>query len=98
MKPLLSFDIETIPDAYGIRQLYGLPENLSDKIKIATLGEPTVGEDIVIAKFFDIIEQETPQLISWNGGGFDLPVLHYRGLIHGVTAAKYWAMEIGRAS
>ena len=22
-----------------------------------------------------------PQLVSWNGGGFDLPVLHYRGLI-----------------
>ncbi|NCW98292.1 MAG: 3'-5' exonuclease, partial [Betaproteobacteria bacterium] len=24
------------------------------------------------------------------GSGFDLPVLHYRALIHGVTAARYW--------
>ena len=32
----------------------------------------------------------TPQLVSWNGSGFDLPVLHYRALIHGVTAARYW--------
>jgi hypothetical protein len=31
-----------------------------------------------------------PQLVSWNGGGFDLPVLHYRALNHGVVANKYW--------
>jgi hypothetical protein len=31
-----------------------------------------------------------PQLVSWNGGGFDLPVLNHRALIHGVTAAKFW--------
>ncbi|HEY7985600.1 MAG TPA: 3'-5' exonuclease, partial [Methylophilaceae bacterium] len=30
--------------------------------------------------------------VSWNGGGFDLPVLHYRGLIHGVKAPRYWDM------
>jgi 3'-5' exonuclease len=30
--------------------------------------------------------------VSWNGGGFDLPVLHYRGLRHGLEANKYWDM------
>ena len=25
-----------------------------------------------------------------NGGGFDLPVLHYRALLHGVSAPRYW--------
>jgi len=30
--------------------------------------------------------------VSWNGGGFDLPVLHYRALRHGVVAPKYWDM------
>ena len=29
-------------------------------------------------------------MVSWNGAGFDLPVLHYRSLLHGVTAARYW--------
>jgi predicted PolB exonuclease-like 3'-5' exonuclease len=33
--------------------------------------------------------------VSWNGGGFDLPVLHYRGLIHGVAAPRYWDMGEG---
>jgi predicted PolB exonuclease-like 3'-5' exonuclease len=28
--------------------------------------------------------------VSWNGGGFDLPVMHYRGLIHHVKAPRYW--------
>ncbi len=28
--------------------------------------------------------------MSWNGGGFDLPVLTHRALIHGVVAEKFW--------
>ncbi len=47
-------------------------------------------EGKVIQSFFNTIEKHVPQLVSWNGGGFDLPVLHYRGLRHGVTACKYW--------
>jgi 3'-5' exonuclease len=31
-----------------------------------------------------------PQIVSWNGRGFDLPVLVSRGLIHGVSAACFW--------
>lgn len=49
-------------------------------------------ESTIIQTFFDKIEKHQPQLVSWNGGGFDLPVLHYRGLKHGVVADKYWDM------
>jgi hypothetical protein len=49
-------------------------------------------EGKVIQTFFNALEKHTPQLVSWNGGGFDLPVLHYRGLKHGVVADKYWDM------
>jgi 3'-5' exonuclease len=49
-------------------------------------------EGVIIQTFFDKIEKHQPQLVSWNGGGFDLPVLHYRGLKHGVVADKYWDM------
>ena len=28
--------------------------------------------------------------MSWNGCGFDLPVIHYRALLHGVPAPRYW--------
>lgn len=47
-------------------------------------------EGKVVQTFFNVIEKHTPQLVSWNGSGFDLPVLHYRGLRHGVEAGKYW--------
>ncbi len=46
----------------------------------------------VVQTFFNAIEKHSPQLVSWNGSGFDLPVLHYRGLQHGVVADKYWDM------
>lgn len=47
-------------------------------------------EGRVVQAFFSAVDRQVPQLVSWNGGGFDLPVLHYRGLQHGVVADKYW--------
>jgi predicted PolB exonuclease-like 3'-5' exonuclease len=44
----------------------------------------------IVQQFFNTVEKRVPQLVSWNGGGFDLPVLHYRALMHGVVAGKYW--------
>ncbi len=61
-----------------------------DSFRVWSLGEPDDGEGVLIQRFFDGIEKFTPQIVSWNGGGFDLPVLHYRGLMHGVRAARYW--------
>ena len=44
----------------------------------------------IIQRFYEGIEKFVPQLVSWNGGGFDLPVLNYRGLMHGVSAPMFW--------
>jgi predicted PolB exonuclease-like 3'-5' exonuclease len=57
-----------------------------------TLGSAEDDEGALIKRFFDGIEKYTPQLVSWNGGGFDLPVLHYRAMIYGVQAPRYWDM------
>jgi len=61
-----------------------------DNFRVWSLGEMDEDEGSLIQRFFDGIEKYTPQIVSWNGGGFDLPVLHYRGLIHGVQAPRYW--------
>ena len=58
--------------------------------RVWSLGSPEDGEGELIRRFFDGIEKYTPQLVSWNGGGFDLPVLHYRSLVHGICAPRYW--------
>ena len=64
-----------------------------DGIKIFSLGDEHSPERDLVQRFFDGLERYTPVLVSWNGSGFDLPVLNYRALKHGVVAHKYW--EIG---
>jgi hypothetical protein len=123
----LVFDIETVPDARGLRDIHELDAALSDHevVEIARQRRrASVGHDFMplhlqrvvaiscvlreganlhvwsigqgdderdlIQRFFDGLERYTPQLVSWNGAGFDLPVLHYRALVHGVVASRYW--------
>jgi predicted PolB exonuclease-like 3'-5' exonuclease len=128
--PVLVFDIETVPDAEGLRKLHGLGPDISvaevaemafqkrrqasgsdflplhvqrvvaiscvlrdrDSFRVWSLGGLDDGEEELIRRFFEGIEKYTPQLVSWNGGGFDLPVLHYRAMIHGIQAPRYWDM------
>lgn len=130
MTPTLVFDLETLPDAAGLRRLNGWGAEIGDlevverataarresvghdfmplhlhKIavigcvfrdangfRVKTLGQADDSEASLIAGFFKTIERYTPNLVSWNGSGFDLPVLHYRSLIQGVPAPRYWDM------
>jgi len=61
-----------------------------DGVRVFSLGEPEAGEKEAIQRFYDGVERLVPQLVSWNGGGFDLPVLNYRALAHGLAAPKFW--------
>ena len=133
MTPVLVFDIETVPDAEGLRRLWGLDASVSDSgvidlasqrrrqatgndflpahvqkviaiscalrsdegLRIWSLGSPADAEAEIVKRFFDGIGKYTPQLVSWNGSGFDLPVLHYRALVHGIAAPVYWDLGEG---
>lgn len=64
-----------------------------DGLHIFSLGDVDSSERELVQRFFDGIERYGPDLVSWNGSGFDLPVLHYRALKHGVNAQRFW--EIG---
>jgi hypothetical protein len=59
-------------------------------LHIFSLGPDLKSEREIIQRFFDGIERYSPELVSWNGAGFDLPVLQYRALKYGVNAARYW--------
>jgi len=44
------------------------------------VGERT--EEELIATFVDLIAELNPQLVTFNGNSFDLPVLRYRAMVH----------------
>jgi len=128
MTPILAFDIETVPDAEGVRRVMSFGPELSDasvvefalqrrrqasgndflppylqrvvaiscalrerdSVRVWSLGATGDAERDIVQRFFDGIEKYTPQLVSWNGSGFDLPVLHYRAMVHGIPGCCYW--------
>ncbi|MGB5347474.1 MAG: 3'-5' exonuclease [Woeseia sp.] len=62
----------------------------ADTFRIWSLGDPDADEAEIVQRFYDGIERYSPELVTWNGAGFDLPVLHYRAMRHGIQAPRYW--------
>jgi 3'-5' exonuclease len=60
------------------------------ELRVMSLGSEQDGEAELVRQFFRGVDKYQPVLVSWNGSGFDLPVLQYRALKHGITAATYW--------
>lgn len=50
--------------------------------RIATGGENGSSEKELLQGFFQFVDQYRPQLVSYNGRGFDIPVLKYRAMKH----------------
>jgi predicted PolB exonuclease-like 3'-5' exonuclease len=61
-----------------------------DQFKVWSLGDLESTEEDLLQRFYSGIERYTPKLVSWNGGGFDLPVIHYRSLLYPLNAGHYW--------
>ncbi len=57
--------------------------------QVEAMGAPHIGERTeadIIRAFVQKIGQLRPQLVTYNGNGFDLPVLRYRAMINRVSA------------
>ena len=63
---------------------------LGGKFTVWSLGDANMDEKEMVSKFFDLIEKHNPKLVSWNGNGFDLPVIQYRALLHSIPSRIYW--------
>jgi 3'-5' exonuclease len=56
-------------------------------------GEAGFDEKQLLQGFFSYFERLKPRLVSYNGRGFDLPVLKYRAMVHGIQAP--WLYDAG---
>ena len=134
-RPVVAFDIETIPDPDIGRNVQGFSGNDADVIhqmvrlrleetdgsteypqlpwhrvvcvcatilnyrtgtaEIRCLGGDALDERSHIEGFFRLVcaELEDPRLVSWNGNGFDLPVLRYRSLKLGIAAPGFYRTD-----
>lgn len=49
-------------------------------------GEEGYDEKKLLQGFFAYLDRYRPRLVSYNGRGFDLPVLKYRAMVHGIQS------------
>lgn len=56
-------------------------------------GEADYDEARLLQGFFTYLERQKPRLVSFNGRTFDLPVLKYRAMVHGISAP--WLCKSG---
>jgi hypothetical protein len=50
-------------------------------------------EEAILRDFVSIVDRKRPTLVSWNGRGFDLPLVIARCLRHGVVAPWLWERD-----
>ena len=134
-RPIVAFDIETIPDPDIGRRVLSLagddravvhemvrlrleetnerteypqlpfhrvvtigvacldPE--SSSFRLAVLGGKAMEERSHLEGFFSMFREAgtPPRLVSWNGNGFDLPVIRYRSMLHGISAPEFYRTD-----
>jgi len=58
--------------------------------RLASGGDKSSSEKELLEGFFHLIETRAPQLVSFNGRGFDIPVLKYRAMAHGLSCPRWF--------
>lgn len=61
--------------------------------ELRTGGEAGFDEKQLLTGFFKYFDRSKPRLVSYNGRGFDLPVLKYRAMAHGISSP--WLHQAG---
>lgn len=68
----------------------GMGDDMGNLLSVRSFGDEKTDEATFLDQFFEEIKERTPTLVSWNGNGFDLPIIHYRTLKHNIVASGYW--------
>lgn len=55
-------------------------------LRLFSLSQEQFSEAELLQKFLSVFDKKHPTLVSWNGSQFDLPVILFRAMYHGLSA------------
>lgn len=67
----------------------------SGTFEIGTVGGDAMDERSHLEGFYALLRNSAlpPRLLSWNGSGYDLPVMRYRSMLHGIAAPELYRTD-----
>jgi len=68
----------------------GMGDDMGKLVAVKSLGDNNSSETELLEALFIEIEGHEPQSISWNGSGFDLPVIVQRALKNKLSLPEFW--------
>ncbi|MEA3490809.1 MAG: 3'-5' exonuclease [Campylobacterota bacterium] len=67
-----------------------IADEFGNFIKVGNFGYETDDEEKIIRHFFSFIEDKNPKLVSFNGRGFDMPMLLIRAMKYNLSIPAYF--------
>jgi predicted PolB exonuclease-like 3'-5' exonuclease len=58
--------------------------------RLGIIGKESDDEEVILREFSELVEKHRPTLVTYNGRGFDLPVIAMRCFRHGVPFPAYY--------
>lgn len=80
--------------AIGYAQLVAEPGEAGTELvlrRVACGGDKRSSERELLAGFFGLIARRAPRLVTFNGRAFDVPVLKYRAMVHGLACPRWFS-------
>lgn len=75
----------------AISVLYrGMGDDMDNRVTVSSLGNEKSSELELLKLFFEKMDLHKPEMVSWKGSDFDLPVMRYRALKHSMTLPQHW--------
>lgn len=78
-------DFQRLP-LHEIVCISGLWIDENGAMKLFSFSRENFTEAEILQKFLSIFDKRNPTLVSWNGSQFDLPVILFRAMYHGLSA------------
>lgn len=65
----------------------------SGHFKVWSLGDEDSSEEALLQRFYSGLQRYLPEVVSWNGRQYALPVIHFRSLLYPLDAKSYWNQD-----